>query len=318
MRRIITNLALLLIFFVLLPVNAKAAAKLSITDITYSNGNTHIYVSTTATIKDNYCMDITVYKVNSKQKAVELGETGSYLAEKITDLTWDKLKPGTYGFAIRLFYGNGIYYPIARTTIYKDITYIDGKLIATDSDYDPSVANFQASKKDRKAINKLFNNYFKSVKRYDISAMNKCFKTNPGNIYITDKKIQKFLKKAHSKCLKYEITHIKVSGNNATATVLVNYYDATNVVYKALRSSVKNYVKTKKMNMSTQELLKRLNKDYKKKYKNIYETSIKVKLVKSNGEWKIKKCNYDLRDINDCSISNTIDYYSEHPLDLIF
>ena len=166
-------------------------------------------------------------------------------------------------------------------------------------------------------VTKQVNAYMAAIRKYDIKKMKKV-QIDKDVYHITDKRIQKYIRRINREQLSYEIKRVKIKGESATVYIHVRQYNSYEDVYNALHYTLREYKKSWNS-----------KKFYKSLYENLiwaYETNdepdyndqnIKIKLVKQGNKWMIPKLTKNMFIIKDAGLTYFLDDFSKHPRDYL-
>lgn len=158
--------------------------------------------------------------------------------------------------------------------------------------------------KSEKKAKRVVVRYLNAAKHYKVKRMNKCFAKIPGKYGYPQKKIDGVFKK-YNKKMKWKVKNI--TGGKKYKTVIAwiylpdFYFPAHDAWYGSLKWAWKKWGVNSNTDSHIKRLLNRFWKKYKIKVKKqkrkYYTTTVKFKLVKKKGKWKIKTKNRLMVDI---------------------
>ena len=167
---------------------------------------------------------------------------------------------------------------------------------------------------DKKKIEKSVNTYMSAIKKYNIPKVKKSL-INKDVFHITDKRLQKYIRKANSDCLKYEITRIRVKGKTATAYLHVNHYSSQTDFENAISYVMQDYDKSWNSKKFAKELYSWLMWAYDPTDESmLFESNVKIQLEKRGNKWMISKMDKKMLFIKDSGLTEFMDDFTKHPL----
>ena len=167
---------------------------------------------------------------------------------------------------------------------------------------------------DKKKIEKSVNSYMSAIKKYNINKVKKSL-INKDVLHTTDRKLQKYIRKASSDCLRYEITRIRVKGKTATAYLHVNYYSSQTDFENAMHYVLQDYDKSWSQKKFIKELYSWLVWAYDPTDESMLnEGTVKIQLEKRGNKWMISKMDKKMSFIKDSGLSYFMEDFTKHPL----
>lgn len=167
---------------------------------------------------------------------------------------------------------------------------------------------------DKKKIEKSVNTYMSAIKKYNIPKIKKSL-INKDVFHITDKRLQKYIRKASSDCLRYEIARIRVKGKTATAYLHVNYYSSQTDFENAMHYVLQDYDKSWSKKKFSKELYGWLLWAYDPTDESMLnEGTVKIQLEKRGNKWMISKMDKKMLFIKDSGLTYFMDDFTKHPL----
>lgn len=160
------------------------------------------------------------------------------------------------------------------------------------------------------AVNKSIKNFMTASKKFNISKMNTYLYRKKDKLSTSVFKqlphMTKYIKK-YNKKMSYKILSTKVSGKNATVKIKVKYVNA-----KPFTDIMLGYMLVDAFNGKDADSYKYIDSLFKrslnKKVKLSMQTkTITVKMIKSNGKWKIKNLSNKLHNIILADFSDAFD-----------
>lgn len=162
-------------------------------------------------------------------------------------------------------------------------------------------------------ITKQVNTYMSALKRYDIKKI-RAMQVNKDVYHITDKRLQKYIRKANKENLSYEIKRIKTKGSSATVYMHVRFYSSQGDFENAIEKIVWDYKRSWSGAKFGKELYEWLSWAYDPEDETmIFEQNIKVSMTKKGNKWMINKMNDDLFFIKDAGLTYFMDDFAKHP-----
>lgn len=162
-------------------------------------------------------------------------------------------------------------------------------------------------------ITKQVNTYMSALKRYDIKKI-RSMQVNKDVYHITDKRLQKYIRKANKENLSYEIKRIKTKGSSATVYMHVRFYSSQGDFENAIKKIVWDYKRSWSGAKFGKELYEWLSWAYDPEDEAmIFEQNIKVFMTKKGNKWMINKMNDDLFFIKDAGLTYFMDDFAKHP-----
>lgn len=160
----------------------------------------------------------------------------------------------------------------------------------------PATAEAKTSKKTINAVNKVVKTYFNAQKKLKTSVMNKCLvESNVGRF--KSSYLEKYIKK-HNKKLSYKIKSTKVKGKTATVTVNCTYQSAYNLYNAAILDAALHYFHANPTEKEIYDYVSNWIKKHAGEYSPVAKKkTIKIKLVKRKGAWKISSFTDDMKNI---------------------
>ncbi len=166
---------------------------------------------------------------------------------------------------------------------------------------------------DKTKIEKSVNSYMSAIKKYNIPKIKKSL-INKDVFHITDKRLQKYIRKASSDCLRYEITRIRVKGKTATAYLHVNYYSSQTDFENAMHYVLQDYDKSWSKKKFSKELYSWLVWAYEPTDESMLnEGTVKIQLEKRGNKWMISKMDKKMLFIKDSGLTYFMDDFTKHP-----
>ena len=163
-------------------------------------------------------------------------------------------------------------------------------------------------------IEKSVNSYMSAIKKYNINKVKKSL-INKDVLHTTDRKLQKYIRKASSDCLRYEITRIRVKGKTATAYLHVNYYSSQTDFENAMHYVLQDYDKSWSQKKFIKELYSWLVWAYDPTDESMLnEGTVKIQLEKRGNKWMISKMDKKMSFIKDSGLSYFMEDFTKHPL----
>ena len=167
---------------------------------------------------------------------------------------------------------------------------------------------------DKTKIEKSVNSYMSAIKKYNINKVKKSL-INKDVLHTTDRKLQKYIRKASSDCLRYEITRIRVKGKTATAYLHVNYYSSQTDFENAMHYVLQDYDKSWSQKKFIKELYSWLVWAYDPTDESMLnEGTVKIQLEKRGNKWMISKMDKKMSFIKDSGLSYFMEDFTKHPL----
>ena len=167
---------------------------------------------------------------------------------------------------------------------------------------------------DKTKIKKSVNSYMSAIKKYNINKVKKSL-INKDVLHTTDRKLQKYIRKASSDCLRYEITRIRVKGKTATAYLHVNYYSSQTDFENAMHYVLQDYDKSWSQKKFIKELYSWLVWAYDPTDESMLnEGTVKIQLEKRGNKWMISKMDKKMSFIKDSGLSYFMEDFTKHPL----
>ena len=162
-------------------------------------------------------------------------------------------------------------------------------------------------------ITKQVNTYMSALKRYDIKKI-RSMQVNKDVYHITDKRLQKYIRKANKENLSYEIKRIKTKGSSATVYMHVRFYSSQGDFENAIKKILWDYKRSWSGAKFGKELYEWLSWAYDPEDEAmIFEQNIKVSMTKKGNKWMINKMNDDLFFIKDAGLTYFMDDFVKHP-----
>lgn len=177
----------------------------------------------------------------------------------------------------------------------------------------PTNERLTAHAADQKSkITKQVNTYMSAIKKYNIPKIKKSL-INKDVFHITDKRLQKYIRKASSDCLRYEITRIRVKGKTATAYLHVNYYSSKTDFENAMHYVLQDYDKSWSKKKFSKELYSWLVWAYDPTDESMLnEGTVKIQLEKRGNKWMISKMDKKMLFIKDSGLTYFMDDFAKH------
>lgn len=167
---------------------------------------------------------------------------------------------------------------------------------------------------DKTKIEKSVNSYMSAIKKYNINKVKKSL-IDKDVLHTTDRKLQKYIRKASSDCLRYEITRIRVKGKTATAYLHVNYYSSQTDFENAMHYVLQDYDKSWSKKKFSKELYSWLVWAYDPTDESMLnEGTVKIQLEKRGNIWMISKMDKKMSFIKDSGLSYFMEDFTKHPL----
>lgn len=167
---------------------------------------------------------------------------------------------------------------------------------------------------DKTKIEKSVNSYMSAIKKYNINKVKNSL-INKDVLHTTDRKLQKYIRKASSDCLRYEITRIRVKGKTATAYLHVNYYSSQTDFENAMHYVLQDYDKSWSQKKFIKELYSWLVWAYDPTDESMLnEGTVKIQLEKRGNKWMISKMDKKMSFIKDSGLSYFMEDFTKHPL----
>ncbi len=162
-------------------------------------------------------------------------------------------------------------------------------------------------------ITKQVNTYMTAIKKYDIKKIKKML-IDKECLHVTDKKMQKHIRKINRECLNYEISSVKVRGKSATVRLHITQYNIQTDFECALREILLEYSKS----WSEDKVIKKLNKYLRENYhpeeaSEYFEYNAKIRLTKKGNRWMINKMDKNTVLFKDASLAYFLEDYGKHP-----
>lgn len=167
---------------------------------------------------------------------------------------------------------------------------------------------------DKTKIEKSVNSYMSAIKKYNINKVKKSL-ISKDVLHTTDRKLQKYIRKASSDCLRYEITRIRVKRKTATAYLHVNYYSSQTDFENAMHYVLQDYDKSWSKKKFSKELYSWLVWAYDPTDESMLnEGTVKIQLEKRGNKWMISKMDKKMSFIKDSGLSYFMEDFTKHPL----
>ena len=178
----------------------------------------------------------------------------------------------------------------------------------------PTNERLTAHAADQKSkITKQVNTYMSAIKKYNIPKLKKSL-INKDVFHITDKRLQKYIRKASSDCLRYEIARIRVKGKTATVYLHVNYYSSQTDFENAMHYVLQDYDKSWSQKKFIKELYSWLVWAYDPTDESMLnEGTVKIQLEKRGNKWMISKMDKKMLFIKDSGLTYFMDDFAKHP-----
>lgn len=162
-------------------------------------------------------------------------------------------------------------------------------------------------------VTKQVNSYMSAIKRYDIKKIKKMLIDNDC-LHVTDKKMQKHIRRINRECLNYEIRSVKVRGKTATVSLYVTQYNIQSDFEYAIRETIWEYDKT----WTSDKISKKINKYLRENYHpeddaEYFEYNAKIRLAKKGNRWMICKMDKNTVLFKDASLAYFLEDFSKNP-----
>lgn len=162
-------------------------------------------------------------------------------------------------------------------------------------------------------VTKQINTYMTAIKKYDIKKIKKML-IDKDCLHVTDKKMQKHIRRINRECLNYEISSVKVRGKSATVRLHVTQYNIQTDFECALREIILEYSKS----WSGDKVIKKLNKYLRDYYhpeedSEYFEYNAKIRLTKKGNRWMINKMDKNTVLFKDASLAYFVEDFGNHP-----
>lgn len=162
-------------------------------------------------------------------------------------------------------------------------------------------------------VTKQVNTYMTAIKKYDINKIKK-MQIDKDVFHITDKRLQKYIRKINRENLSYEIKRIKIKGSSATVFMRVRYYSAQCDFENAIKKVLYDYKKSWSSKKFSKELYGWLKWAYDPEDEAmIFNINVKIPMTKKGNKWMINKMNENLFYIKDGGLTHYMDDFSKHP-----
>lgn len=167
----------------------------------------------------------------------------------------------------------------------------------------PAPANAASQKAQ---VRKTVNTFFRYAKKMKVKKMEKCFVKQGQKIFSDPKKFYRMIR-PYTKKMTWKIKKIRVKGNRAAVKIKVNfqslylsYWNSLLQTYRYANVELDEPPKNKKY------MLNALKQEIQKNGANKVHTSIRIRLRKVNGKWKIAQPTERLINILYCDYIYTV------------
>lgn len=162
-------------------------------------------------------------------------------------------------------------------------------------------------------VTKQVNAYMTAIRKYDIKKIRKML-IDKDCLHVTDKKMQKHIRRINRECLNYEIRSVKVRGKSATVSLHVSQYSIQTDFECALRELLPEY----KESWTGDKMFKKLNKYLQNNYHpeaddEYFEYNAKIRLTRKGNRWMINKMDKNTVLFKDASLAYFLEDFSNHP-----
>ena len=162
-------------------------------------------------------------------------------------------------------------------------------------------------------VTKQVNAYMTAIKRYDIKKIKKML-IDDDCLHVTDKKMQKHIRRINRECLNYEIRSVKIRGKSATVSLHVSQYNIQTDFECALREILLEYKKS----WPKEKIIKKLNKYLRDNYHpedddEFFDYNVRIKLTRKGNRWMINKMDKNTVLFKDASLAYFVEDFGNHP-----
>lgn len=165
-------------------------------------------------------------------------------------------------------------------------------------------------------VTKQVNAYMTALKKYDIKKV-RSMQIDKDVFHITDKNIQKYIRRVNRDHFTYEIKRVKIRGKSATVYMHVRQYSSFTDFINSIEYTRTEYKKSWSSKKFGRKLYERLNWAYETNTEpddfDFIDKNIKIRLEKRGNKWMIPKMDKNIFILKDAGLTSNLDDFSKHP-----